>query len=340
MPPSRLILACPAGILEPYMQVSGGAVALTAEGEEMEEELLRFVAFLRDRRHMAQNTLVSYERDLRQLTEWLADCGVREPQQIRGTLLKSYILWLKKKGKAATTISRVIASMKAFFSFEEKEGRIRQNPAEDMKAPKAEKKRPTVLTAEEIDALLRRTEGKTPKKLRDRAMLTLLCATGLRVSEVISLKTEDVRLESSCVKCRREGERERVLSFGQEVQSALRHYLAEAREILLKKSSTDLLFVNVSGTAMSRQGFWKIIKYYGEQAGIRKDITPQTLRNSFAANMLSSGADIHVMQSMLGHSELSVTHAYVSYISAEGQRRTNAGRRSASAVLRQGNSGR
>lgn len=306
----------------------------------MEEELLRFVAFLRDKRHMAQNTLISYERDLRQLTEWLADCGVWEPQQVQGTLLNSYILWLEKKGRAATTVSRVIASVKAFFAFEEKEGRIRQNPAKVLKAPKAEKKRPTVLTAEEIEALLCRTEGKTPKRLRDRAMLTLLCATGLRVSEVISLRLEDIRLESCCVSCRCEGERERVLSFGQEAQSALRCYLAEARGALLKGGGTDLLFVNVSGTAMSRQGFWKIIKYYGEQAGIRKDITAQTLRNSFAASMLSSGADMRAMQNMLGHSELSVTHAYVSYISAEGQRRTNAGHRSASAVLRQRSGGR
>lgn len=299
----------------------------------MEEELLRFVAFLRDKRHMAQNTLISYERDLRQLTEWLADCGVREPQQVRGTLLNAYVLWLEKKGKAATTISRVIASMKAFFSFEEKEGKIGQNPAEALRAPKAEKKSPTVLTAEEIESLLHQTEGKTPKKLRDHAMLALLCATGLRVSEVISLRLEAIRLESCCIKCCCEGERERVLSFDLKVQNALRDYLAEAREVLLKGSSTDLFFVNVNGTAMSRQGFWKIIKYYGEQAGIRKDITPQTLRNSFAANMLRNGADIRAMQSMLGHSELSVTHAYVSYINAAGQKRINSRRRGVSSAL-------
>lgn len=292
----------------------------------MDEELIRFASFLENERQMAKNTLVSYERDLRQMISWMAGRGVTESGKVTETLLASYVLWLERQGKATTTISRVVASMKSFFAYEQKQGIIGTNPAEGIKAPKVEKKAPTIMTAEEVEAFLAQTRGKTLKKIRDRAMMELLCATGLRVSELIDLKVQDLNFQIGYVICRDE-DRERAIPFGREAQDALLTYLSEAREKLLKSGSTDLLFVNISGKAMSRQGFWKIIKFYGDKAGIRKEITPQALRNSFAAHLLKSGADIRSMQAMLGHSDLSVTHAYVSYINSGAGDRVPSGRR-------------
>ena len=292
----------------------------------MDEELIRFASFLENERQMAKNTLVSYERDLRQMISWMAGRGVTESGKVTETLLASYVLWLERQGKATTTISRVVASMKSFFAYEQKQGIIGTNPAEGIKAPKVEKKAPTIMTAEEVEAFLAQTRGKTLKKIRDRAMMELLCATGLRVSELIDLKVQDLNFQIGYVICRDE-DRERAIPFGREAQEALLTYLSEAREKLLKSGSTDLLFVNISGKAMSRQGFWKIIKFYGDKAGIRKEITPQALRNSFAAHLLKSGADIRSMQAMLGHSDLSVTHAYVSYINSGAGDRIPSGRR-------------
>ena len=292
----------------------------------MDEELIRFASFLENERQMAKNTLVSYERDLRQMISWMAGRGVTESGKVTETLLASYVLWLERQGKATTTISRVVASMKSFFAYEQKQGIIGTNPAEGIKAPKVEKKAPTIMTAEEVEAFLAQTRGKTLKKIRDRAMMELLCATGRRVSELIDLKVQDLNFQIGYVICRDE-DRERAIPFGREAQDALLTYLSEAREKLLKSGSTDLLFVNISGKAMSRQGFWKIIKFYGDKAGIRKEITPQALRNSFAAHLLKSGADIRSMQAMLGHSDLSVTHAYVSYINSGAGDRIPSGRR-------------
>ena len=292
----------------------------------MDEELIRFASFLENERQMAKNTLVSYERDLRQMISWMAGRGVTESGKVTETLLASYVLWLERQGKATTTISRVVASMKSFFAYEQKQGIIGTDPAEGIKAPKVEKKAPTIMTAEEVEAFLAQTRGKTLKKIRDRAMMELLCATGLRVSELIDLKVQDLNFQIGYVICRDE-DRERAIPFGREAQDALLTYLSEAREKLLKSGSTDLLFVNISGKAMSRQGFWKIIKFYGDKAGIRKEITPQALRNSFAAHLLKSGADIRSMQAMLGHSDLSVTHAYVSYINSGAGDRIPTGRR-------------
>ena len=292
----------------------------------MDEELIRFASFLENERQMAKNTLVSYERDLRQMISWMAGRGVTESGKVTETLLASYVLWLERQGKATTTISRVVASMKSFFAYEQKQGILESNPAEGIKAPKVEKKAPTIMTAEEVEAFLAQTRGKNLKKIRDRAMMELLCATGLRVSELIDLKVQDLNFQIGYVICRDE-DRERAIPFGREAQDALLTYLSEAREKLLKSGSTDLLFVNISGKAMSRQGFWKIIKFYGDKAGIRKEITPQALRNSFAAHLLKSGADIRSMQAMLGHSDLSVTHAYVSYINSGAGDRIPTGRR-------------
>ena len=186
----------------------------------MDEELIRFASFLENERQMAKNTLVSYERDLRQMISWMAGRGVTESGKVTETLLAAYVLWLERQGKATTTISRVVASMKSFFAYEQKQGIIGTNPAEGIKAPKVEKKAPTIMTAEEVEAFLAQTRGKTLKKIRDRAMMELLCATGLRVSELIDLKVQDLNFQIGYVICRDE-DRERAIPFGREAQDAL-----------------------------------------------------------------------------------------------------------------------
>ncbi len=278
----------------------------------MLDEIQAFEEYLRDVKKTSKNTQISYKRDLVQMEEYLRGQGITEPAKVTKTSLNSYILFLEKNGKASTTISRELAAIKAFFHYEFSNGRIRRDPAELLKAPKVEKKAPTILSVEEIQSLLAQPEGKTAKEVRDKAMLELLYATGIRVSELVSLKVEDVNLSVGFLVCRDE-HRERTIPFGKEAGQALAVYLESARRELLKGRESQWLFTNCSGQAMSRQGFWKIIKYYGEKAGIQSDITPHALRHSFAAHLLRSGADIHAVQAMLGHSDMATTQVYAAY---------------------------
>lgn len=282
----------------------------------METEIKEFMEYLSLKRKASKNTQMSYGRDLSQMEEYLKEQGITEPGKVTKTLLNSYIFYLEKQGKAATTISRMLASIKAFFHYEFNQGKIRKDPAEFLKAPKVEKKAPTILTVEEVTNLLNQPEGSSPKEIRDKAMLELLYATGIRVSELISLKLENVNLPIGFIVCRDE-HRERTVPFGKITRQALERYLKEARNILLKGKESALLFVNCSGTPMSRQGFWKIIKHYGEMAGITEDITPHTLRHSFAAHLIGGGADLQAVQTMMGHSDMATTQAYAAYVQKE-----------------------
>lgn len=287
----------------------------------METEIKGFMEYLAQKRHASNNTQMSYGRDLSQMAEYLEEQGVTEPGKVTKTLLNSYILYLEKQGRAATTVSRMLASMKAFFHYEFSTGAIRRDPAEFLKAPKVEKKVPTILTVEQVTSLLSQPEGTSPKEIRDKAMLELLYATGIRVSELIGLKLEDVNIPIGFITCR-DRHRERTVPFGKITRQALEKYLGEARDILLKGRESALLFVNCTGTAMSRQGFWKIIKHYGEMAGIPEDITPHTLRHSFAAHLIGGGADLRAVQSMMGHSDMATTQAYTAYIQRKDTIRT------------------
>lgn len=247
-----------------------------------------------------------------QLEEYLRNQGIVEPDKVTKTSLNSYILYMEKSGKATTTISRELAAIKAFFHYQFKEGRIRRDPAELLKAPKVEKKAPVILSVEEVQSLLAQPEGKNAKEVRDKAMLELLYATGIRVSELINLQLSDINLSVGFLVCR-DGQRERTIPFGKKASKALSAYLEQARSQLLKGQESDLLFTNCNGKAMTRQGFWKIIKYYGEKAGVQTDITPHSLRHSFAAHLLRSGADIQAVQAMLGHSDMATTQVYAAY---------------------------
>ncbi|MCI6140363.1 MAG: site-specific tyrosine recombinase XerD [Clostridiaceae bacterium] len=278
----------------------------------MTSEIKNFVNYLRDVKKTSRNTEVSYQRDLTQLAAFLEEKGITEVGKITRTSLNSYILFLEKEGKATTTISRELASIKAFFHFLFREGRIRRDPAEFLKAPKIEKKAPVILTVNEVNALLEQPMNGSPKEIRDKAMLELLYATGIRVSELIGLSMNDLNLQVGYITCR-DGQKERMVPFGRNAKQAMVRYLDQGREALLKGKESEWLFTNCNGRAMSRQGFWKIIKCYGAKAGIEADITPHTLRHSFAAHLLRGGADIHAVQAMLGHSDAATTQMYAAY---------------------------
>ena len=278
----------------------------------MRGEVDRFEQYLREVKQASENTVQSYRRDLMQMITYLEEKEIREAAKVTKTSLHGYILHMDEQGKAATTISRMMAAMKAFFNYECMQARIRRNPAESLHAPKVEKKAPVILSVDQVSALLAQPSGQTPKEIRDKAMLALLYATGIRVSELIGIQMEDINMNIGFLVCR-DGERERTIPFGRSAKAALEEYLEHARNELLRGKGSDYFFVNCTGGAMSRQGFWKIIKYYGEKAGIEEDITPHTLRHSFAAHLIARGADMRAVQTILGHSDMATTQMYAAY---------------------------
>lgn len=275
----------------------------------MEKEIREFVIYLHDVKKTSENTELSYKRDLQKLQSFLKEQGIEEPGRITETSLNSYILFLEKNQFAPATVSRHIAAVKAFFHFMVKKGMVSEDVSENLKAPRIEKKMPEILTMGEVVRLLEQPGRNTPKEIRDRAMLELLYATGIRVSELISLQITDLNLRLGYIICR-DSSKERAIPFGNQAKEALLLYLKEARDILIKGTQTETLFVNCSGKPMSRQGFWKLIKYYAAKAGIEADITPHTLRHSFAAHLVENGADLHSVQEMMGHSDISSTQVY------------------------------
>ena len=278
----------------------------------MRGEVDRFEQYLREVKQASENTVQSYRRDLMQMITYLEEKEIREAAKVTKTSLHGYILHMEEQGKAATTISRMMAAMKAFFNYECMQACSRRNPAESLHAPKVEKKAPVVLSVDQVSALLAQPSGQTPKEIRDKAMLALLYATGIRVSELIGIQMEDINMNIGFLVCR-DGERERTIPFGRSAKAALEEYLEHARNELLRGKGSDYFFVNCTGGAMSRQGFWKIIKYYGEKAGIEEDITPHTLRHSFAAHLIARGADMRAVQTILGHSDMATTQMYAAY---------------------------
>lgn len=274
-------------------------------------EIQNFITYLHQVKKTTSNTEVSYQRDLIKMADFLNKEGISDVRKVTGTSLQSYILYMEKEGKATTTISRTIASMKAFFHYVQSLGLLKENPTETLKAPKVEKKIPEILTIEEMDCLLSQPSHSSSKEIRDKAMLELLYATGIRVTELITLKVTDVNMTMGYITCNVRGH-QRTIPFGSEAKKALQLYFKEAREILVSDGSDEYLFTNCSGDPMSRQGFWKLVKYYAKKAGITKDITPHTLRHSFAAHLVAGGADLKDVQEMLGHSDISTTQLYLS----------------------------
>lgn len=278
-------------------------------GGRMGLELPLFIAYLKETKNASESTVSSYQRDLKKLENYLSDHGIAAVENVTATNLNSYVLYLERQGLSTATVSRNVASMRAFFHYACFKRQITTDPTEQIRAPHIEKKMPEILTMEETVRLLEQPSGDSPKEIRDQAMLELLYATGMRVSELISLKTQSLNLSLNYVVCR-EGEKERVIPFGDTAKRALERYLHGARETLLRGNSSDHLFVNCSGGSMSRQGFWKLIKQYAARAGITADITPHTLRHSFAAHLVQNGADLKAVQEMMGHSDISATQVY------------------------------
>ena len=277
----------------------------------MKESIELFISNLHNVKKTSLNTELSYRRDLEKVARFMADRGIQEVSQMTESDLVAYIDSLNEKQFKAATISRNIASIKAFIHFLVDEHMLDEDITLRLKSPKIEKHLPSIMTSAEVIRLLEQPSGDSPKEIRDKAMLELLYATGIRVSELISLKVSDINLNLNIMVCR-DKDRERIIPFGNAAKNALLRYLGGTREAMLEKQGSDILFVNCSGTPMSRQGFWKLIKYYAKKAGIQSDITPHTLRHSFAAHLVENGADLKSVQEMMGHSDISTTQIYAS----------------------------
>ena len=272
----------------------------------MEELINGFINYLHNVKKMSHNTEMSYRRDLNKLGSFLKG---KPLDQVSAEDLESYIGGMGEQGFKPATISRNIASIKAFYHYLVKEGAVKEDVATALKSPRIEKKMPEILSTEEVVRLLEQPRGDSPKEVRDKAMLELLYATGIRVSELISLLESDVNMTMGYIVCR-DAHKERVIPFGGEARNALTRYIGESRNAMVDSDQCRTLFVNCSGGPMSRQGFWKLIKYYAKKAGIQSDITPHTLRHSFAVHLVENGADLRAVQEMLGHSDISTTQIY------------------------------
>ena len=276
----------------------------------MEQAILAFINYIHRIKGTSDNTEVSYQRDLFKLADYLqSEADITDWSQVTATDLNSYMLYMEKNNYAASSVSRSVASMRAFFRYMAKRGKISDDPAEELKPPHIEKKAPLILTVEEINMLLEAPDTSSAKGMRDSAMLELLYATGMRVSELIGLRMEDVNLQHGYVICH-DRTKERVIPFSHSCKGALEHYLDGPRESFVNGKDEGFLFMNIQGKKLSRQGFWKMLKGYAQSAGIRKDITPHTLRHSFATHMIQNGADLRSLQEMLGHSDIASTQIY------------------------------
>ena len=276
----------------------------------MENQIDALIEFLHETKNTSKNTELSYRRDLIKLVAFLQnDLGKKTFDEVTKEDLEAYVAHMHEQNAAPTSISRSIASTKALFSFLKEKNIIKSDVASGLKSPKIEKKEPSIMSKKDVMLLLEQPSGNSPKQIRDKAMLELLYATGIRVSELIGLKTTDVNLAMGFIMIH-DSHKERIIPFGTKAKDALMKYLSGARDAMLEDKSSELLFANCSGEAMSRQGFWKIIKYYAKKAGIEADITPHTLRHSFAAHLVENGADLKSVQEMLGHSDISTTQIY------------------------------
>ena len=278
----------------------------------MDDEIRRFIMYLKDVKKASGNTVMSYHSDLTKMMNYVKQQGVDQADKVTATTLNAYVLSLEKNGMAASTISRYIASIKAFFEYLLREHLVDEDPSYQLRAPKVKKKLPGILSIQEVEYLLEQPQQDHPKGYRDKAMLELLYATGMRVTELVHLNVEDVNLRFGWIVCRDE-EKERMIPFGEKAGKALVEYLEKGRHAFIKKDDSDLLFLNCSGMPMSRQGFWKILKGYAQKAGIEKEITPRMFRHSCAAHMASNGAQLQTIQEMLGYTDLTATQIYAGF---------------------------
>ena len=277
----------------------------------MEEQLNLFFGFLENEKKVSLNTLQSYKRDLKQFENYLGTIEGKY-NELTNDGIKDYIKYMQEQGKKTSTISRGLAAIRSFYQYETKNKQVEKDPTEGIQSPKIEKRVPSVLTSSEVALLLEQPKNVDLKGTRDKAMLEFAYATGMRVTEIISLNVEDINLETGYATCRN-GKKERTVPIGEMSLKALKDYILNARHTRITDDNEQALFVNVNGQRLTRQGFWKIIKYYKEQAHIDKDITPHVLRHSFATHLLQNGADLKSIQTMLGHSDILSTQIYMQF---------------------------
>ncbi len=279
----------------------------------IQEQIQEFTEYLKNVKHTSENTILSYRRDIGRMAEYMAERGITDAGDVTLDKLQDYEASLTEENFAPSSITRHNTSIKAFFRYMLENGNIQENPAEGIKSPKIEKKDPRVLTAVEIENLLSQDFGKDPKGLRDKAILELMYATGLKASEVISLDLGNVDLGLSCIRLEGKADaRVRLIPYGKKAKEAMLSYLSEARSDLLGENEDDgTVFLNCSGTPMSRQGLWKLIKNYVLKAGVKSDITPFTLRHSFAVHLVDNGADAASVQELMGYSGSNTISRYI-----------------------------
>jgi integrase/recombinase XerD len=278
----------------------------------MRDNVATFIEYLRAEKGFSVNTISAYQNDLTQLCDFVVTLEVPEGAET-GKLTRDhvvrFVLYLRDREYAATTVARKVAAVKSFCHFLEQEGLLSEDPTLHIDSPRVTKYLPRAASVSEIECLLAQLAGDSPPALRDRAMLELLYATGMRVSELVSLNRGDLNLDDDVVQCRGKGDKQRQIPFGQTAREAMVRYAEIGRSQLLGKRESEALFLNHHGDRLTRQGFWLIIKSYARQAGNDK-ITPHTLRHSFATHLLSNGADLRSVQELLGHSSIATTQVY------------------------------
>lgn len=271
-----------------------------------------FLDYLKKEKRMAKNTQEAYGRDVVDFCGFLNEKGVKDPVRAGNSDVLSFLTTLRKEGKSAATINRKLASVRSFYTFLAMENLVSGNPAVGIKPPRVERKELEYLTVEEVDRLLT-TPEESVLGHRDKALMELLYATGIRVNEVIAANVADVNLRIGFFTCTGETGKARIIPIGRPARAALEHYIYEVRKELVEEDSTeDALFVNFYGKRMTRQGLWKILKEYGSKAELDKKLTPHLLRISFAVHMVQNGADLKSLQELLGHEDMTATQVYLS----------------------------
>ncbi len=277
----------------------------------MEKKIKLFLEFLQKDKKLSNNTLQSYKRDITQYESYINEENLQYLKVTKDDI-KKYLENLKNIGKKTSTISRNLASIRSFYQYLVRTKKIKEDPTEGIQSPKVEKRVPSVLSSKEVELLLEQPKAVDLKGIRDKAMLEFAYATGMRVTEIINLNLEDVNLKEGYVSCTN-ANKQRNIPLGAISINALKEYIKKARPYLIKSEDEKSLFVNINGIRLTRQGFWKIVKFYKEQAHIDKDITPHVLRHSFATHLLQNGADLKAIQVMLGHSDISSTQVYMQF---------------------------
>ncbi|HEU4938345.1 MAG TPA: site-specific tyrosine recombinase XerD [Vicinamibacterales bacterium] len=275
-----------------------------------------YLNYLRDVRRMSPNTVESYARDLAQLAEF-ADKRSSTVGELQRQDLEAFVRQLMSSGLAPRSVARTVACVRGFYRFIAAEQKRDSSPADDLRPPRAWAALPKFLSLEEVDRLLEQPDPSTPRGLRDKALIEVLYATGLRVSELVALRAGDLNLDEGYLTCIGKGDKQRMVPLGHEAADWVRRYLRDGRPALLRKKSSPWLFVNArDGGPLSRVGFWKVLKEYGIKAGVTRDLSPHVLRHSFATHLLERGADLRMIQMMLGHADLSTTQIYTHVLEA------------------------